>query len=557
MTVGNRGANNSDMSLPPSPPTAPINPADVARLLQAGNAQMRAGNLAAAADIAQTLVRANSSIVDAWVLLCSALIRMGSADDDRALADALAAIPIAHPAHPMLAAERSRVLARRGRYNEGVELARLLETHVRLTPRQHDILSTTFTTSGLFEDGLAHAERAAAGLPNDPSATYSRAVALRYMGRIDEAVAAFETILASFPDHSLAHFSLVDCKRWTAEHNHVAAIQQALGAPNISSADKARLNFALFKEANDLGLTDRAWQALTEGAQIVAKLAPYHMAERTAFTQWLEDNFAGNLDTPPTDGPEPVPIFIIGLPRSGTTLVERIFSAHPDVTDMGETHGFSLAMRDAAGLPRFGELDLDSLHQLGKVDWADVGKRYLRSLDYRRPKTRFFTEKLPHNYHFAGPMRLAFPQARFVHLRRAPMDSLFGAYKVLFGEGSYLWSYKFEDLAHAYKLYRQITDHWRRALGESFVDINLENLIANPDAEIRRLLARVGLDFHEACLTPHTAKGGVSTASSTQVRQPINNQGVGAWRKYADGFEPLRQKLEAAGFVDAKGDPIW
>lgn len=557
MTVGNRGANNAAMSLPPRTRTVAITPGDIARLLQAGNVQMRAGNLAAAADIAQTLVRANSSIVDAWVLLCSALIRMGSADDDRALADALAAIPVTHPAHSMLAAERSRVLARRGRYNEGVELARLLESHVRLTPRQHDILSNTFTTSGLFEDGLAHAEKAAAGLPNDASAAYNRAIALRYMGRIDEALAAFEAILSSFPDHSLAHFSLADCKRWTPENNHVAAIEAALSRPNVSSNDQARLNFALFKEANDAGLTDRAWQALTEGAEIVAKLAPYNLAERTAFTQWLEDNFSGDLSSPPTEGPEPVPIFIIGLPRSGTTLVERIFSAHPDVTDMGETHGFSLAMRDAAGLPRFGELDLDSLRQLGKVDWADVGRRYLRSLDYRKPKTRFFTEKLPHNYHLAGPMRLAFPQARFVHLRRAPMDSLFGAYKVLFGEGSYLWSYKLEDLAQAYKLYRQITDHWRRELGESFVDVTLENLIANPDAEIRRLLARVGLDFHEACLAPHTAKGGVSTASSSQVRQPINNQGVGAWRKYAGGFEPLRQKLEAAGFVDAKGDPIW
>lgn len=557
MTVGNRSANNAGMSMPPRTQTVPIAPAEVARLLQAGNAQMRAGNLAAAADIAQALVRANSSIVDAWVLLCSALIRMGSADDDRALADALAAIPVTHPVHSMLAAERSRVLARRGRYNEGVELARLLESHVRLTPRQHDVLSNTFTTSGLFEDGLAHAEKAAAGLPNDASAAYNRAIALRYMGRIDEAVAAFEAILSSFPDHSLAHFSLADCKRWTPENNHVAAIEAALSRPNLSSTDQARLNFALFKEANDAGLTDRAWRALTEGAEIVAKLAPYNLAERTAFIQWLEDNFSGDLSSPPTEGPEPVPIFIIGLPRSGTTLVERIFSAHPDVTDMGETHGFSLAIRDAAGLPRFGELDVDSLHKLGRMDWPDVGRRYLRSLDYRKPRTRFFTEKLPQNYHFAGPMRLAFPQARFVHLRRAPMDSLFGAYKVLFGEGSYLWSYRFEDLAQAYKLYRQITDHWRRELGESFVDVTLENLIANPDAEIRRLLARVGLDFHEACLTPHTAKGGVSTASSSQVRQPINNQGVGAWRKYAGGFEPLRQKLEAAGFVDAKGDPIW
>lgn len=557
MTASARSANKQAMSLPPGTRTIPITPADAARILQDGNARMRAGDLAGAASIAQALVRADSRYADAWVLLCSALIRMGSADDDRALADALASIPVTHPAHAMLVAERSRVLARRGRYNEAVELARLLEAHVRLSPRQHEILSNTFTTSGLFEDGLIHAQQAAAKLPGDAAAIYSEAIALRYLGKIDEAVAVFEKILAAAPDHSLAHFSLADCKRWTLEHNHIASIEAALAAPRISTADSTRLNYALFKEAHDTGDTSRAWQALTEGAQMVARLAPYNSSERTAFSQWLIDNFKGNLGAQPAEEPEPIPIFIIGLPRSGTTLVERIFAAHPDVTDMGETHGFSLAMRDAAGLSRFGELDLDSLQKLGRVDWPEVGRRYLLSLDYRKPGTRFFTEKLPHNYHFAGPMRLAFPQARFVHLRRAPMDSLFGAYKVLFGEGSYLWSYRFTDLAHAYCQYRRITDHWRCELGRSFVDVTLETLIADPEPEIRRLLESTGLDFRRECLNPHAAKGGVSTASSTQVRQPINSQGIDAWRKYADGLEPLRQMLETAGYVDTEGSPVW
>jgi hypothetical protein len=137
------------------------------------------------------------------------------------------------------------------------------------------------------------------------------------------------------------------------------------------------------------------------------------------------------------------------------------------------------------------------------------------------------------------------------------MDSLFGAYKILFGEGAYLWSYKFEDLAHAYSLYRQITDHWRREIGQSFVEVTLETLIADSEPEIRRLLQETGLDFHPGCLSPHTATGGVSTASSAQVRQPINGQGIGAWRKYAEGFEPLRQMLEERGFVDAQGNPVW
>jgi hypothetical protein len=137
------------------------------------------------------------------------------------------------------------------------------------------------------------------------------------------------------------------------------------------------------------------------------------------------------------------------------------------------------------------------------------------------------------------------------------MDTLFGAFKILFGEGSYLWSYRFEDMAEAYALYRQITDHWRSELGEAFVEVTLETLIDNAEAEIRRILTCAGLSFHPDCLEPHKAAGGVSTASSTQVRQPINRQGVGAWRRYAEGLEPLRRMLEGRGYVDANGDAVW
>ena len=545
------------MSLPPGNRLVPIAPADVAGLLNEGQARLRRGDLPGAADFAQAVLRAAPHHPDAWVMLCAALMRMGSADDDRALADALSAIPVTHPAHSMLAVERTRVLAKRGRYGEAVELANLLASQIRLSPRQHDILSSTYSTAGLFEKGLSHSEMAAATLGNDPSAAYNRALALRHMGRIGDAVDAFESLLAAMPTHALAFLTLADCRRWTREHNHIAGIESALMAPGLAPEDAARLKYALFKEAHDIGEYGRAWQALTDGAGLVNQRTPYKRAERTAFTEFLIDHFRGGLDAPPADGPAPVPIFIVGLPRSGTTLVERIFSAHPDVTDMGETHGFSLSMRDAAGLTRFGELDFDTMQKLGNVDWSEVGQRYLRTLDYRKPVTRFFTEKLPHNYHLVGAMRRAFPQARFVHLRRAPMDSLFGAYKILFGEESYLWSYRFEDLAHAYGLYRRITDHWRCELGASFVDLTLEELIADPEPHIRQLLARTGLEFHADCLSPHTARGGVSTASSTQVRQPINSQGVGAWRRYAEGFVPLRRMLEADGFVDASGDPVW
>jgi hypothetical protein len=490
-------------------------------------------------------------------MLCASLMRMGSLDDDNALADALAALPPSDPAHTLLAVERCRVLANRGRYNEAVALADLTLQRTQLAPRQHDLLANTFTSCGLYERALHHAEIAVAAMPRDPATTYNHALALRHIGRIDEAVESFESLLGLFPDHALGYFSLSACRRWDKGSNHIAAIQTALKGGGLEDVDRARLNYALFKEAHDLGDHTLAWSALKAGADIVQRTSPFPLEERTAYTQSIMRRFSSGLDAKPVDSDGPIPIFIVGLPRSGTTLVERIFSAHPDVTDMGETHGLALAIRDALGLARYGELDPASVEKMQEANWPEVARLYIESLAYRAPKTRFFTEKLPHNYHLVGAIRRAFPEARIVHLRRAPMDSLFGAYKVLFGEGSYIWSYRFEDLAAAYSLYRQLTDHWRNVLGGNLVEITLEKLIADSDSEIRRLLDGIGLPFHEACLSPHKASGGVSTASTTQVRQPINSQGVGAWRAYSDQLEPLRAMLEQAGFVDAAGDPVW
>jgi len=545
------------MSLPPGTRTLAITPANAAAVLNEGQARLRRGDLPGAADIAQAVLAAAPRHPDAWVLLCAALMRMGSGDDDRALGDALKALPPSSPAYTLLAIERCRVLANRGRCGEAVELARQVSGNASLSPRQHDVLSNAYTSCGLYEEARSHADIAVRHMPQDAAALYNRALAQRYLGEIDDAISGFEHLLTLHPGHPLAHFSLADCRKWTAERNHIDQLQAALRAPGGHDLDRTRLLYSLFKEAHDAGDRALAWSSLTEGARLANLAAPFPLEDRRAYAEGLMRQFTGGLDqrTEPADGL--IPIFIVGLPRSGTTLVERIFSAHPEVTDLGETHGLAMAIRDALNLPRFGDLDLASVGSMDNVDWNRVARNYLRSFEYRGVTTRFFTEKLPQNYHLVGAMRRAFPQSRIVHLRRAPMDSLFGAYKILFGESSYTWSYRFEDLAAAYGIYRQLTDHWRRELGDVFVEVTLERLIADPETEIRALLAKSGLSFHEDCLAPHKAKGGVSTASSAQVRNPINSQGVGAWKTYRDEFEPLRARLEQAGFVDAAGDPVW
>ena len=137
------------------------------------------------------------------------------------------------------------------------------------------------------------------------------------------------------------------------------------------------------------------------------------------------------------------------------------------------------------------------------------------------------------------------------------MDSLFGTYRLMFGPGGYQWSYSLEDLAANYRLYRRLMSRWRDTLGDAFVEVTLEHLIENPEAEIALLLRRCGLPFEAACLAPEAVGGGVSTASASQVRTPINRQGVGVWRRYARQLEPLRAALERDGFVDREGEAVW
>lgn len=534
------------------------NPAASGNPFADGLLALRQGDFARAADLAQSVLRTSPGQPQAWVLLCTALIRMGSRDDERALRDALAQIPPQDPAHPMLAVELSRVLGRHGRTGESAALVRRLQHDPRLSPRDHSTLSHALATAGLFEEALEHARRATASLPEDAGARYNLALALRYLGRLTEAEAEFERVLSIMPRHALAHFTLADTRRWTPENNHLSRLREAIADPDLADADRTKILYAAFKEAHDCGLTDEAWEFLSRATALAANVQPYPTGERRRFHDALIATFRGDLAgpaAPPAD--RPTPVFIVGLPRSGTTLVERILAAHPDVTAMGETHGFPIALRDSIGVPRLTEIDSEAVSMMAAADREAVAGRYLANVGYLLGPTRFFTEKLPHNYLYVGAIRRAFPEARIVHLRRNPMDSLFGAYKILFGEASYLWSYRFEDLAENYRLYRRITDHWRAELGEGFTEVTLERLIDEPEREIRRLLDALGLPFDPACLAPHKTGGGVSTASSAQVRQPINRQGVDAWRRYRTQFEPLRAELQRDGFVDDDGNAVW
>jgi tetratricopeptide (TPR) repeat protein len=526
--------------------------------MSAGFLALTSGQFVQAAQAGEEVLRSHRSFGDAWVLLCSALIKMESTDDQRALEDALAAISPTDPARLPLTVELTRVLARRGRCARAVSIANQLAASLALTPNYHEALGSAYGIAGLFEKSLVHTSEATKAEPEHPGFLYAHGLTLRYLGKLDEAEQALDRVIALNPRHALAYFSRADLKRWSVEDNHIDEIRAVLASGKLSARENTQLEFALFKELDDNKKYDEAWLALSRGCELAGQENKYSFTLRRDAAHAATDEYRGikpNAAKPALGSP--TPIFVIGLPRSGTTLVERILARHSDVTSMGETQSFPIAFRDVAAIPHGMEIDASAIRRSANIDWTRVRDEYLANVEYLSGNKRYCTDKLPHNYEFVGQIMQAFPNAKIVNLTRNPLDSLLGAYRVLFGAGSYTWSYNQTDLADAYRVYRHLTDSWRTAFGAQFIDVALSALIEDPETTIRQLLSDLDLEFQPDCLSPEKSSGGVSTASSVQVRSPINSSGVGVWRNYAKQLEPLRRQLEIDGFVDKNGDQTF
>ena len=417
------------------------------------------------------------------------------------------------------------------------------------TPKDFFLAALALSHLGLPVEALPLAEKAVALDPQFADAWSLVGNARQFGGDVDAGQAAFEKVIEGSRDRAAAtYYNLAHLRTWQPSGNH---IRQLESFQCRTSMEAARIGYALFKEYDDAGKLDAAWDCLQHAARVGRAMEGWSdAAERQTFDAWKTHFSApdtGPRDTRPRPGPRR--IFIVGLPRSGTTLVERILTAHDRVQTIGEVNTFAIATKRIANADAPGLISPAIIAAAQTVDPIVIAADYTMHTAYLGDGSDFTIDKRPDNYEYAGLIRRVFPEAIVIVLDRHPMDALFGAYKRAFAPGAHGWSYTMEDLAAHYHNFRGLVAHWRVVMGDGIIDVSLETLIAEPDREIRRLLDRCGLPFDDRCLRPHEAKGAVTTASALQVRQPINAKGVGAWKRYAEQLAPLRDRLLSLGYA--------
>ncbi len=473
------------------------------------------------------------------------LLRSGRAEEARALAEqAVAGARTCLPMHGFLAS----VLLRLGRREEA---ALVVQRALELGEGGADAcdgLAFVCTELGQHEEAHRLYARATELAPADPRFWYNLACSERSFGRLAEAEAACDRALALDEAQYPSWLLRSELRVQSAAENHVDALRAQLARAAGDYRAQVFLGYALGKELDDLGRYDEAFAAFARAAAARRSRLSYAVAEDERKLARIAAAYPGAALRGAAARAEDSArcIFVVGLPRSGTTLVERILTGLAGVRSNGETSNFSRALLAAA--PQAGPAGADVFARAAAADPARVAAGYRRLAGVRDGE--WVLEKMPLNYLYLGAIHQALPEARILWVRRAPLDSCFAMYRTLFG-AAYPFSYDFAELARYYGAYARLMRHWREALGDRLQEVVYEDLVADPLAAGARLAAHCGLTWDPAAIEIQNNRAVSLTASAAQVRRPIYGSSSGRWRHYRAHLAPLIAGLAAQGVASA------
>lgn len=386
------------------------------------------------------------------------------------------------------------------------------------------------------------ADAAVAASPGDGVCRVNRALIHQYAGEFAQASADLAHVLGTPQESAMGYWLQSRLRRQTAESNHVAVLRACLQRQGLDRRDRELLQFALFKELDDLGEIDAAWQELSAACASVRARVPYDRARHERLFAQLKQPIAVPV-APPRAGDQ-VPLFIVGLHRSGTTLLESMLGAHASVHTYGESQRLGAALRQAADYHCPTMIDEELARRLPHLDYRGVRAHFQAEGRHATGDAAFVSEKTPDNFQLIGAIRHAFPEAKVLHLRRDPMDLCFANLREHFS-GAVAHANDMDDLVHYHGLYQDLMTHWHAAYPGFVLDIDYEDLVSDPLASSRRVFDFCGLAWDEGVVDPARWGGrSINTLSSVQARSRVNRGSIGRWQAYAHWLEPLRRGLQ-------------
>jgi tetratricopeptide (TPR) repeat protein len=456
---------------------------------------------------------------------------------------------------PRLLLSKAQCLMALGRRSDACEAAAAAYSQAPDDAILLDAVGSFFSFAGDQQLALEAFDRAVALVPGNAHFIFNRATVRRFLGQLVAAEADYDRVVALRPADTEAYKNRSDLRTQTAGNNHIGELEQLIARGFTDWRSEAQIRYTLAKEYEDLGGYAKSFEHLRLGARKRRENLAYDVSNDVATVDWIIEAFPGAPPTPvrspispASAAPQPAaPIFIVGLPRSGTTLVDRILSSHSEVRSAGELNDFALALvaavRGENGMVQLPRREL--VARSAYVDFAGLGCNYLRRAQAIVGEGRF-TDKMPLNYLYCGLIRRALPNAKIVHLTRHPMAAGYAMYKTLFKDG-YPFSYDLGEIAQYYVAYRRLMDHWDATMPGAIYTLSYETLVAHQLPETRKLLAYCGLDWQDSCAEFHRNPSATTTASASQVRRPIYDSSVAQWQHYAAQLAGFGDALKSAG----------
>ena len=502
------------------------------------------GRVLHAEKIARAFLQKNPAHVEGMRLLADIGTRLGVHEDADFLLET--AIEL-EPENLQLRIDHVQVLRKRQKYEAALKQAEALLERAPDNPTFRSIYAIESMQAGNYAEALQIFDSVLADLPEDLSTLTSRGHALKTAGQTDEAIASYRQAVAVYPLHGDAWYALANLKTYKFSDDEIIAMQAAFSDPNLSHMGRVHIAFALGKALEDRADYEGAFQNYAEGNRLKKLQVRYtteqmreeFASQKTHCTRELFERRSG------VGHDDPAPIFIVGLPRAGSTLIEQILASHSMVDGTLELPNILSLAHQLRGRKQISERDRYPrvLHDLPDAELETLGRKYVEDTAIHRRGAPYFTDKMPNNFRHIGLIKLILPNAKIIDARRAPMSCCFSGYKQLFAEGQE-FSYSLEDIGNYYCSYVDLMDHWDSVLPGTVLRVQHEDVVDDLEAQVRRILDYCELPFEQACIDFHKTERAVRTASSEQVRQPISRSGLAQWKHFEPWLDPLKEALQ-------------